>query len=92
MSARYYIRPGQRGRAPMPHSEVCMHMRVAGTPMTFTLLKSEDGYFSAQLFREDSSLFSFPISPGEAGLYREETEEGPRFYFYSEPELMEGLA
>jgi hypothetical protein len=67
------IERGQQGRTVMPHSEVCMHMQVAGREMLFALL--DDG--SVQLLNEDGSHFSFPITNGEAGVY--EDDEG---YFY----------
>ncbi len=46
------IKPGERGRAVMPFSEVCMHMRIAGSPMRFLLLQSPRGYVSVQLFED----------------------------------------
>jgi hypothetical protein len=59
----------------MPHSEVCMHMRVAGREVLFTLL--HDG--SVQLIRNDGSHFSFPITNGEADVY----EDDDGYYFHS---------
>jgi len=51
-------------RAIMPYSEVCVHLRVAGTAM---LAKLIDGTM-VQLFNENGSPFSFPITAGEAGF------------------------
>jgi hypothetical protein len=48
----------------LPYSEVCMHMRVAGTRRPIRVL--EDG---AQILNEDGTPFSFPITQGEAGLF-----------------------
>jgi hypothetical protein len=70
------ILPGQRGSKTLPHSEVCMHMRVSGKTMAFELLAKE--YPSVQLYQADGRPFSFPILTGEAGLYRD--EEG--YYYY----------
>jgi hypothetical protein len=48
----------------LPYSEVCMHMKVAGKQMT-VILQSP---WQAQLFDQEGKPFSFPISPGEAGI------------------------
>lgn len=76
-SKRIDVKPGQFFKTVMPHSEVCIHMQVAGKEMLGRL--SEDGR-SVQLFRPENSLepFSFPILPGEAGLYSDQAG----FYFY----------
>ena len=65
----------------MPHSEVCMHMQVAGKFMYFRLL----GPRSVQLYEpfgpnQDLRVFSAPILPGEAGLYT----DNKGLYFYGE--------
>lgn len=70
------IKPGEYGRAKMPHSEVCIHMRVAGKEMDFLLIDKE--YPSVQLLNPDGSNFSGPITRGEAGIF--EDEEG--YYYY----------
>ncbi len=46
------IKPGETGRAIMPWSEVCLHMKVADRPMRFKLLQSSLGYVSVQLFED----------------------------------------
>jgi hypothetical protein len=69
---RVEVRPGQRVRLEVPHSEVCMHMRVAGTVMDVEVLGRTFGdvtYVSAQLYRLDGRPFSAPIGLGEAGIY-----------------------
>jgi hypothetical protein len=60
------LSPGDRVRLVLPHSEVCMHMRVAGTRM---LAEVREG--GVQLLNPDGSPFSFPILHGEAGVYRD---------------------
>lgn len=61
------IKPEETGRAAMPFSEVCMHMRVAGKPMRFRLLQSPRGYLSVQLF-EDATACSMCDGEGSADL------------------------
>jgi hypothetical protein len=48
----------------LPHSEVCMHMKVAGKRMVCGLLP---GATMVQLYDEDGRHFSAPITAGEAG-------------------------
>ncbi len=67
---------GQQDCKVMPHSEVCMHMQVAGREMAFALL--HDG--SVQLLNDDGSYFSIPITNGEAGIY----EDHDGYYFHSQ--------
>jgi hypothetical protein len=55
--------PGDYVMLTLPHSEVCMHMRVAGTRMLARI--TEHG---VQLLNSDGSPFSFPILHGEAGI------------------------
>lgn len=51
----------------LPHSEVMMHMRVAGSRMAVLVL--DDGrYPCAQLLRPDRLPFSAPVTLGEAGI------------------------
>jgi len=69
------IESGERGRTVMPHSEVCMHMSVAGRAMLFELLES--GH--VQLLNDDGTVFSAPVSSGEGGVFSD--TEG--FYFHS---------
>ena len=76
------IKYGQRGRAVMPHSEVCMHMKVAGKVMDFVLLYPdvENGRILAPAVQllKDGHPFSGPITHGEAGIY----EDASGFYYY----------
>jgi hypothetical protein len=65
---------GERGTKYMPYSEVCMHMKVSGKVMEFELISER----SVQLYREDGTMFSFPITYGEAGVFR--SDEG--YYYY----------
>lgn len=54
-----------------PYSEVCMHLRVAGTPVLVE--PRPDGM--AQLYDTDGRSISFPITRTEAGLHP--TEDRP---------------
>lgn len=67
--------PGERYQGEMPHSEVCIHMRVAGKIMEFELLENER---SVQLYK-NGQPFSSPILYGEAGVFR---DYDGTFYFY----------
>jgi hypothetical protein len=61
------IKAGECGRADMPFSEVCMHMRIAGKAMRFLLLQSPRGYVSVQLF-EDAQACGMCNGEGHADL------------------------
>ena len=76
MYERRYNEPHEKYPAILPHSEVCMHMGVAGRIMFIEW----DGKRSVQLYRvechgngwnADDKLvpFSAPILLGEAGVY-----------------------
>jgi hypothetical protein len=58
------IHPNQETIIELPYSEVCMHLRVAGTRMPARL--QTDGM--VQLLDPDGRDFSFPITAAEAGL------------------------
>ena len=75
------LRPGDRVRIELPHSEVCMHMRVAGRVMDVRM--TEGRYPMAQLLNPDGSELSAPILTAEAGIYGD-VERG--FYCYPEKE------
>jgi hypothetical protein len=83
---RLSLTPGENYSAYMPYSEACMHMKVAGTRMWFTIVGDE--YPMVQLLYRpqgrpvtDSLLpFSFPITLGEGGVYHQDGE----FYCYTE--------
>lgn len=57
------IKIGETREMTLPYSEVCMHMRVAGKTMLVECLAN-----GAQLRNLDGSVFSFPITHGEAGI------------------------
>lgn len=69
------ILPGETGTAEMPYSEVMMHMRIAGQVWRFRLLASG----MVQVQHTDDRHFSFPVTAGEAGVYR----DGDGTYFYA---------
>lgn len=48
----------------LPYSEVCVHMRVAGDFRPVVELAGG----MAQILNADGSLFSLPVTRGEAGL------------------------
>lgn len=69
------IKVGEFGTTLMPHSEVCMSMRVAGKVMRFKVVSDR----AVQLYDADSYReFSFPILPGEAGIY---TDDQGMYYY-----------
>lgn len=70
----HQITPGMYGRMRIAHSEVAMHMRVAGSYMDFHFL--ENGR-SVQLFK-DKQPFSSSILPSEAGIFW----DAKGFYYY----------
>jgi hypothetical protein len=59
-----YRLPANAQRVVLPHSEVCMHMRVAGEAMWVAPV----GAYMAQLYDDGGRKFSIPITRGEAGL------------------------
>jgi len=64
---KIYVQVGDRVHIiPIPHSEVCMHMKVAGRLDMMVELVS---IRSAQLINPDGTIFSAPIGIGEAGFY-----------------------
>lgn len=67
VARRDYVEVGESVMLRLPYSEVCMHMRVAGQVAIVRL----DGPNSAQILLPDGRPFSAPITPGEAGLYRD---------------------
>jgi hypothetical protein len=62
------IRPNEEFTTTLPFSEVCMHLRVAGTRMRARLEPNR----MVQLPGPDGSEFTFPITDGEAGLDTDE--------------------
>jgi hypothetical protein len=61
---------GSEGAHVMPWSEVCVHMGVADKVMGFRV-EGTPNREMVQLLTPDGTPFSFPITPGEAGLYRD---------------------
>lgn len=61
---KQFLKVGDIVTLSMPHSEVCMSMRVAG--MVRPVLVVEGG---AQILNHDGTKFSFPVTTGEAGIY-----------------------
>lgn len=71
-----YVRTGEHFTLTVGHSEVACHLRVNGQRMAAQLLT--DGM--VQLHDEHGPV-SFPISAGEAGLYRDDRG----YYTHEEP-------
>ena len=61
------IHPNQETILQLPYSEVCMHLRVAGTRMRARLQPAG----MVQLLDADGREFSFPITTAEAGLHHD---------------------
>ena len=64
-----YLEKGKRYFGFMPASEVCLYMKLAGKVVMFELVGT--GYPMIQLYRADGSPNSFPITAGEAAVYRD---------------------
>lgn len=78
-----YLAYGDTAVITLPYSEVCMHMRVAGTAMKaelFQVITCRTHYGMVQLYSEDGSMFSDPITTGEAGIY----QDARGYYYYPE--------
>jgi len=75
-----YVKPGEIFISANPYSEVCMHMKVAGKLQAKYITTGR--YPMVQLLNlENPALpcpFSFPITLGEGGIYRE--DEGKYYY------------
>lgn len=72
MARRRRITPGERVLIELPHSEVCMHMQVAGKVMGVEVVTNAYNgvtFVMAQLWDMDGHKFSAPIGIGEAGIY-----------------------
>lgn len=50
----------------LPWSEVCAHMRVADEVRSVRVLEHW-----VQILNDDGTPFSFPVTHGEAGIYRD---------------------
>lgn len=74
---RVTVKPGDPVELEMPASEVMMHMGIVGTRMYGMLSANQR---SVQLLDADTmKLFSIPVLPGEAGIFR---SSGGEFYTY----------
>lgn len=69
------IKPGEWGCAPLPHSEVCIHMGIAGKIFMFKLLDRD----AVQLKDLGGQDWSCPILACEAGVFRD--DEGGQYYY-----------
>lgn len=68
---KQYVKVGERFTTRMPYSEVCMSMLIADKVMECELVNE----WSVQLYMpDDHQPFSFPITHGEAGIYKDDKE------------------
>lgn len=65
---RLSIRPGEYAQVEIAFSEVACHMGIAGKTMLVQLLPNGR---MVQVYSADETPFSFPITYGEAGIYRD---------------------
>jgi hypothetical protein len=72
---RLSIRPGEYAHMEIGFSEAACHMRIAGKTMLVQLLPNGR---MVQVYNADETPFSFPITYGEAGIYR----DAAGFYHY----------
>lgn len=79
-SNKAYVIPGDTVYHRLPHSEVCMHMRVAGEKRKVRIESRGSNPPVAQILNEDDSPFSAPILMGEAGFYA--SEQAGVYYCY----------
>lgn len=66
-NCKHFVKAGDRFRKKMPYSEVCAHLGVGGTHKLCELVSDT----SVQLFNDDGTELSFPITSTEAGIYRD---------------------
>ena len=85
-STMKYLTIGDVVRLRLPYSEVCMHLQVAGKVMNVQLVGTLD-HPGAQILHDDRTHLSFPILPGEAGIY---TEYSPKRYYCYEAQNGDG--
>jgi hypothetical protein len=60
------VKPGDTVWVELPWSEACMWLKKAGEHAAVEI--TEEG---AQILNEDSTRYSFPVTHGEAGVYRD---------------------
>lgn len=98
---RIPIEPGRRYRLIMPHSEVCIHMRMAdqlvGVVLESRYVPTAGGggrwAESVRVVRRhfDRDWIGPTVTPGEAGIYTVHGEGGrPEYYTYIHPGVGEG--
>ncbi len=61
-----YMNIGDEAVVKIPHSEVCMHMGIAGQSLKTKLVSSR----SVQIYKNNQP-FSSPVLTGEAGYFHE---------------------
>lgn len=77
-----FVKPGDTVLAVLPHSEVCLHMRVAGR-LAMLRMKGSEGsnrITSVQIHKLDGQPFSSAVLPGEAGVRSEGEGDEERQY------------
>jgi hypothetical protein len=73
------LTPGEVVMVELPHSEVCMYMRIAGAVHEVELIReSRSGLAMAQILDRDRRPFGGAVTPGEAGIY----SDSRGFYAY----------
>lgn len=64
------LAPGDTVRVELPHSEVCMHMGIAGSVREVEVTSEcRSGLAMAQILDPDGRPFGAPVTPGEAGIF-----------------------
>jgi hypothetical protein len=74
MYERINLEVGKPEQMVIGFSEAAMHLRIAGRQLKACLLESD----MVQIYDLDNRAISFPITAGEAGVYR----DGDTFYGY----------
>src|SRR5262245_52843141 len=88
---KVYVKPNEIVRLELPHSEVCMHMQIAGKVMDVKLVQSAPGAWPmAQLLTPEGLEYSAAITVGEAGFYYE--NDTKQFYCYPRERMIYTMA
>lgn len=66
MTTTQRVTVGDTVRLRLPWSEVCAHMKVAEQIRSVLVLEH-----GAQILNDDGTPYSFPVTHGEAGIYRD---------------------
>lgn len=72
-----YMTVGDRAVISISHSEVCMHMKVAGQILETELVRPN----AVQIYK-NGEIFSSPVTTGEAGYYWD--DEKKQYYVYDQ--------